>query len=193
MRIVGGRFRGRTLTAPKGLDVRPTSDRAREGVFNILTHSIDWPGFDGITVVDVFAGTGAYALEAMSRGAGHGVFIDSDLVSLNCAKSNAGACGEARNISALKLDATRLPPPPRAAKTPASLVFLDAPYKQNLTGTALLGLGHKGWLAPGAIVVVEVAVDEEVPLATGYEPLDERSYGAAHIAFFRYRSPATSD
>jgi len=190
MRIVGGRLRGRALSAPRGLDVRPTSDRAREGVFNILAHSIDWPGFDGITALDVFSGTGAYALEAISRGAAHGVFIDNDINSLKCAKSNAGACGEARNISALKLDACRLPPPPRAAKTPAALAFLDAPYKRNLTGAALLGLGHKGWLAPQAIVVVEVAVDEEIPLAAGYEPLDERSYGAAHIAFFRYRSAA---
>jgi len=186
MRIVGGKFRGRTLSAPKGLDVRPTSDRAREGVFNILAHGIDWPGFDGITVVDVFAGTGAYALEAMSRGAAHAVFIDNDGNSLNCAKGNAATCGEGRNVSALKLDATRLAPPPRSAKTPAALAFLDAPYKLNLTGPALLGLSHKGWLAPGAIVVVEVAADEEIPVATGYEPLDERTYGAARIAFFRY-------
>ena len=85
MRIVGGRFRGRALSAPRGLDVRPTSDRAREGIFNILAHGIDWPGFDGITVIDVFSGTGAYALEAMSRGAEHAVFVDNNLTSLNCA------------------------------------------------------------------------------------------------------------
>ena len=186
MRIVGGRFRGRALSAPRGLDVRPTSDRAREGIFNILAHGIDWPGFDGITVIDVFSGTGAYALEAMSRGAEHAVFVDNNLTSLNCAKGNAGTCGEGRNISVLKLDATRLPPPPRAARTPAPLAFLDAPYSQNLTGPALLGLAHKGWLMPGAIVVVEVAADEEIPLVSGYQPIDERDYGAAHIAFFRY-------
>ena len=191
MRIVGGRFRGRTLTAPKGLDVRPTSDRAREGVFNILSHSIDWPGFDGITVVDVFSGTGAFALEAMSRGATHAVFIDNDNRSLNCAKGNAATCGEGRNISALKLDATNLAPPPRAAKAPAPLVFLDAPYNQNQTGAALLGLANKGWLAPGAIVVVEVAADEEFPSSTGpaprgYEMIDDRTYGAARIVFFRF-------
>ena len=116
----------------------------------------------------------------------HTVFVDTDITALNCAKGNAGVCGEGRNVTALKLDAGRLPPPPRAAKTPAPLAFLDAPYKQNLTGPALLGLAHKGWLAPGAIVVVEVAADEEIPLATGYEPLEERDYGAAHMAFFRY-------
>ncbi len=186
MRVIGGRFRGRSLSAPKGLNVRPTSDRAREGIFNILAHGIDWPGFDGITVIDVFSGTGAYAIEALSRGAQHAVFIDTDAESLKCAKGNAAACGEGRNVSALKLDATRLPPPPRAAKTPAPLAFLDAPYKQNLTGPALLGLAHKGWLSAGAIVVVEVAADEVIPLVSNFEPLDERDYGAAHIAFFRY-------
>ena len=188
MRIVGGRFRGRTLSAPKGRDVRPTSDRAREGVFNILAHAIDWPGFDGITVVDVFCGTGAFALEALSRGAEHAVFIDNDPGSLNCAKGNAAACGEGRNVTVLKLDASRLAPPPRVAKTPAPLVFLDAPYNQDLTGPALLGLAHKGWLAPGAIVVVETAADEEFPFPIGYDQIDERTYGAARIVFFRYQA-----
>lgn len=187
MRIVGGRFRGRTVAAPRGRDIRPTSDRAREGVFNILTHGIEWPGFECITVIDVFAGTGAYGLEAMSRGASHGVFIDNDAASLKCAKGNAAALGEGRNVMTLKLDACRLPPPPRAANTPAPLVFLDAPYGQNLTGPALLGLAHNGWLSDGAIVVAEVAAEEEISAPKAYERLDERTYGAARIVFFRYR------
>ncbi len=186
MRIIGGRFRGRTITAPKGLDVRPTSDRAREGVFNILAHGIDWPGFDGITVIDVFSGAGGYGLEALSRGAGHAVFIDNDANSLKCARGNAAACGQGRNVNALKLDAARLPPPPRVAKTPVPLAFLDAPYGQNLTGPALLGLAHRGWLAPAAVVVVEVGGDEDIAAPKGYGLMDERTYGAARIGFFRY-------
>ncbi len=187
MRIVGGKFRGRTLNAPPGRDIRPTSDRAREGIFNILAHSIDWNGFDGLTVLDVFSGTGALGLEAMSRGAAHGIFIDNDPASLKCVKANAASLGEARNITTLKLDATRLAPPPRAANAPLILAFLDAPYATNLTDQALLGLCHKGWLATGALVIVEASKDDEVAWPREFQTIDERSYGAARILFLKFR------
>ncbi len=189
MRIVGGKFRGRTLSAPAGRDVRPTSDRAREGIFNILAHSIDWHGFEGLTVLDVFAGTGAFGLEAMSRGAAHGIFIDNDQSSLKCVRTNAASLGEARNITPLKLDATRLAPPPRSAGAPLSLAFLDPPYGSGLSDQTLLGLCHKGWLAPGAVVIVEIGKVEELTIPREFQVLDERRYGAAQVLFLRFGEP----
>ena len=188
MRIVGGKFKGRSLKAPAGRDVRPTSDRAREGIFNILAHSIDWDGFEGQTVLDVFAGTGALGLEAMSRGAEQGVFIDNDPTSLKCLQQNAATLGEARNVILLKLDATRLAPPPRVANAPIGLVFLDPPYGTKLADQALLGLCHKGWLAAGGLVVVEIGKDDEITLPREFERIDERNYGAAQVLFLRFQS-----
>lgn len=188
MRIVGGNFRGRPLSAPPGRDVRPTSDRAREGLFNILAHSIDWDGFDGLTVLDVFSGTGTLGLEAMSRGASHGVFIDNDPLSLKCVRTNAASLGLARAVTPLKLDATHLAPPPRIANAPLSLIFLDPPYGTGMADQALLGLAHKGWLAPEALTVVELGKDDVIALPRGFEPLDERTYGAAHLYFLRYKA-----
>ncbi|NQU56089.1 MAG: 16S rRNA (guanine(966)-N(2))-methyltransferase RsmD [Rhodospirillales bacterium] len=186
MRIVGGKYKGRTLSAPPGKDVRPTSDRAREGIFNILAHSIDWDGFEGKTVLDVFSGTGALGLEAMSRGATHGVFIDTDPVSLHCLRANAAALGEARNITPLKLDVTRLAPPPRIANAPLGLAFLDAPYGSNLSDQTLLGLCHKGWLVAGAIVVVETGKDDPLTIPRDLQTLDARTYGAAQVTFLKF-------
>jgi 16S rRNA (guanine966-N2)-methyltransferase len=187
VRIVGGKHKGRTLQAPAGRDVRPTSDRAREGIFNILAHSIDWQGFEDVAVLDVFSGTGALGLEAISRGASSGVFIDNDPTSLQCVKTNAATLGEARNILTLKLDATRLFPPPRAAHAPLSLAFLDAPYGTKLSDQALLELCHKGWIAPGGLVVVEIGKDDELTLPQGFSTLDERTYGAAQVMFLQYK------
>jgi len=186
VRIIGGKYKGRTLSAPPGRDVRPTSDRAREGIFNILAHSIDWDGFQGQTVLDVFSGTGALGLEAMSRGATHGVFIDNDPTSLKCLRTNAGALGEASNITALKLDVTRLAPPPRIANAPLGLAFLDAPYGSHLSDQTLLGLYHKGWLRPEAIVVVETGKDDPLTIPRDMQPLDARTYGAAQVTFLKF-------
>jgi 16S rRNA (guanine966-N2)-methyltransferase len=186
MRIVGGKHKGRNLQSPAGLDIRPTSDRAREGMFNILAHSIDWQGFEGMAILDVFSGTGALGLEAMSRGASFGVFIDNDPGSLQCVKTNAATLGEARNILTLKLDATRIFHPPRAARAPFSLAFLDAPYYTKLSDQALLGLCHKGWLAPGSLVAVEIGKGDELILPRGFSTLDERTYGAAQVTFLQF-------
>ena len=186
MRIVGGRFRGRDLKGPSGKDLRPTSDRVRESVFNVLAHGIDGFDFDGVTVVDVFAGTGALGLEALSRGCGHGVFIDSDPSAQALTRKNAGSLGLGRAVTLLKLDASRLPPPPRIAQTPAALVFLDPPYDQGLAAPALKGLVNKGWIGEGAICLVEVAAKEEFEAPREFELLDERAYGAAKAVFLRY-------
>ena len=127
MRIIGGRHRGRALKALKGKDIRPTSDRARESIFNILEHTVEGGEPAGAAVLDVFAGTGALGLEALSRGARHATFIDSDRAALDCARQNARALGEAGAAVFLGLDAARLPPPPPDAGAPATLAFLDPP------------------------------------------------------------------
>ncbi|MDA1089430.1 MAG: 16S rRNA (guanine(966)-N(2))-methyltransferase RsmD [Proteobacteria bacterium] len=186
MRIVGGRHKGRTLAAPDGKELRPTADRVREAIFNILSHGIDGFDFDGATVLDVFAGTGALGLEAMSRGCGHGVFIDVEARAHALVRKNAGPMGLSREVTLLKLDASSLAPPPRAAKTPAKLAFLDPPYDQGLVVPALLGLKDKGWLADGAVVVCEVAAKEALEPPRGFELIDERTYGAARVVFLKY-------
>ena len=185
MRIVGGKHRGRVLNAPSGRDTRPTSDRVRESVFNILSHGIEDFELDGVSVVDVFAGTGALGLEALSRGAKHATFIDISRGAVDLIKKNAAMLSEWRNTTLLKIDAQHFAPPPRAAKAPCGLAFLDAPYEKELTLPALLGLANKGWLQPGSIVVTELAAKEELELPRKYELLDERSYGAARILFLR--------
>ncbi len=186
MRIVGGRLKGRALAAPEGRDLRPTADRVRESVFNILAHGVDGFDLDGVTVIDIFAGTGALGFEALSRGAGHGVFIDNDPGALKLVRKNAGPLGLGREVTLLRLDAARLAPPPRSAKTPSALAFLDPPYESGLIQPALLGLGDKGWLAEGAVVVCEVAAKEEFAAPKKFEVMDERTYGAARVVFLKY-------
>jgi len=188
VRIVGGKHRGRNLKPPQGKNVRPTSDRTRESVFNILAHGFEGVELAGASVVDVFCGTGALGLEALSRGAEHVTFIDNDRGSLALAKENAATIGEWRNVTLLKFDAARLAPPPLAAKAPCQIAFLDAPYDRGMSKPALLGLLNKGWLAPGALVVVEVAANEELEPPRMLERVDERSYGAARVVFLQNRA-----
>ncbi len=186
MRIVAGRHRGRPLRAPEGKGVRPTSDRARQAAFNILEHGIPGFAFEDASVVDVFSGTGALGLEAISRGAAHATFIDVDALALKYAKENAARLGEWRHVLVLKIDATRLAPPPLAAKAPCMLAFLDPPYGEGLLGPALQGLAARGWLAANAVVVAEMGAKEPFEPPKGYALLQERAYGAAKIAFLRF-------
>lgn len=188
MRIVGGKHKGRSLVAPSGKDTRPTSDRVRESIFNILAHGFEDLDLNDITVVDVFAGTGALGLEAVSRGARHATFIDFSRAALETVKKNASGLGEWRNCMALKIDANQMAMPPRAAKAPCGLAFLDAPYEKELTVPALLGLVNRGWVKPGAIVIVEIGAKEEFEPPRHYEQLDERRYGAARVVFLQVRS-----
>ncbi len=191
LRIVGGSRKGRALRVPgrgtaEGRALRPTADRARESLFNVLAHGV--PDFElaGATVIDVFAGTGALGLEALSRGAGHAVFIDDAPPALACVRENAGNLGFSRAVTMLKLDARRLPPPPLAAKTPAALVFLDPPYGSGLAPAALAGLAQRGWLRPGAVAVAEVEADEKLEPPKGFAVFDERTYGRARLVFLRF-------
>lgn len=186
MRIVAGRHRGRAIAAPPGNALRPTADRVREAVFNILVHGGGRLGgedaVDGAEVLDAFAGTGAMALEAVSRGAAHATCMDSDLTALDACRTNVRALGEAERVSVLGGDCLA---PVRAAR-PCSLVFLDPPYRSGLAAPALDALVRAGWIAPGAICIVELAAREPFTPPESAEMLDERRYGAARVVFLRW-------
>jgi 16S rRNA (guanine966-N2)-methyltransferase len=183
MRIIGGRHRGRALTALKGKALRPTSDRARESIFNILEHTLEGGEPDGAAVLDVFAGTGALGLEALSRGAALATFIDNDRAALDCARKNARALGCEDSAAFLGMDATRLPPD---AGAPASLVFIDPPYGSGLAEPALHCLAAQGWIAPGAVLILEAGTRESLALPASYLQVDERAYGAARVVFLKF-------
>ncbi len=185
MRIVGGRHRGRVLAAPPGSEVRPTSDRARESLFNILEHRGFGAGggspIPGARALDAFAGTGALGLEALSRGAAHLTCLDMSRAGCAAISDNAKALGEAARVTVLQADATR---PPRAAAA-CDIVFLDPPYGSGLGGMALAALAEAGWIAEGALAVLEIGAREEAATPAGFELLDERRYGKARILFLR--------
>ncbi len=184
MRIVAGAHRGRRLRAPDA-GTRPTADRVREAVFNILAHGVAGAEIDGAAVLDVFAGSGALGLEALSRGAAHATFMDDDRAALACVRANVKALGVAPHATLLDADATRPPPPPLAARAPCALIFLDPPYGSGLAAPALAALADKGWIAGGAVCVAEVAAREDLAAPAGFEVLDERTYGAARVVFLR--------
>jgi 16S rRNA (guanine966-N2)-methyltransferase len=186
MRIVGGRHKGRRLAAPGGRAVRPTTDRLREAVFDVLMHSAWGPdGADPVTdaaVLDAFCGTGALGLEALSRGAARAWFLDTSPDALDMARRNATALGEAGRAVTIRADATRPPP----ARTAAGLVFLDPPYGQGLAAAALVALAVAGWLAAGCVAVVELSRRDLFTAPPGFTLLDDRSYGETHIVIVRY-------
>ncbi|WP_135081824.1 16S rRNA (guanine(966)-N(2))-methyltransferase RsmD [Terasakiella sp. SH-1] len=185
MRIVGGKFKGRKLSAPDGQDTRPTSDRARESIFNILEHQ-SWgrAALRGQRVLDVFSGTGALGLEAFSRGAAHVTFMDHHEAAMKCLRQNAKGMGSAAEINAMRADATH---PPKA-DAPCQLVFLDAPYKSGLNEQALGALIQSNWIETGTLCIVETAKKENWQPPKGFEELDVRKYGAAQVFFLRLQS-----
>lgn len=185
MRIVAGRLKGRPLLAPEGRDVRPTSDRAREAVFNVLMHRFQGQGFQliGARVLDAFAGAGGLGLEALSRGAGHVTFFDTSSTARRVIEGNLGALKIPRSeVTVLQADATR---PPRAV-APCELVFLDPPYDGGLMEPALRALAAAGWLAADALCICEERAGTTTPTPEGFELLDERRYGKAQVRFLRY-------
>ncbi|MCU0887173.1 MAG: 16S rRNA (guanine(966)-N(2))-methyltransferase RsmD [Rubritepida sp.] len=176
MRIIAGRWRGRRLVAPAGETTRPTGERARQALFDMLWHA-PWAGrarVEGAIVLDAFAGTGALGLEALSRGATHATFLEQDRAALAALRANVAACGaEARVLAA---DATR---PPRAPH-PCTLLFLDPPYGAGLVAPALAALDAAGWIAPGALVCAELG-PRDAPPGTRFAPLAERTHGLARL------------
>jgi 16S rRNA (guanine966-N2)-methyltransferase len=185
MRIVGGRFKGRTLAAPSGTSVRPTSDRVREAIFNILAHGVAGFAFEGIKVLDLFAGTGALGLEALSRGAAHCLFVEEDAEARASIRRNVEALGLTGATRIFRRDATSLGA--ASHQGGAGLAFLDPPYGMALAERALLSLAQGNWLAAGAIVVIEEAKAAPVALPAGYADLDRRSWGDTQVLFGQWQ------
>ncbi len=184
MRIVGGQFKGRAIAAPEGRDTRPTSDRTREAVFNVLSHAPWSPGLEGQRVLDLFAGSGALGLEAMSRGAAFALFVETEAAARGVIRDNIEALGLFGTTRIHRRSATDLGLKPAGLGAPFDLVFLDPPYGKGLGETALTRLGPGGWIAGDALIVFECGADES-PRAPGFEHLDERTYGAAKVLFLR--------
>ncbi len=186
MRIVGGQFKGRAIAAPAGRDTRPTSDRARESLFNILAHA-DWsPGIEGRRVLDLFAGSGALGLEAMSRGATFALFVETDSAARGAIRDNIETLGLFGNTRIHRRDATDLGLKPAGLGDPFDLAFLDPPYGKGLGERAMAALKDGGWITPEAVIMLEVGADE-TPNLPAFEILDEREYGAAKILFLKSR------
>lgn len=185
MRIVSGAYRGRTLKVPPGQTTRPTSDRARQAVFNILEHAPWAPELQAARVIDLFAGSGALGFEAISRGAGFCLFVETDDAARGAIRENIDALGLFGATRIHRRDATDLGLRPASAGEAFDLAFMDPPYRQGLAERALAGLAEGGWLKPGALVLVERGSDEADLAAPGYEVLDSRDYGAARVSFLR--------
>jgi 16S rRNA (guanine966-N2)-methyltransferase len=183
MRIVGGKFKGRSIAAPAGQVTRPTSDRVREAIFNILSHGIEGFSFEGARVLDLFAGTGALGLEALSRGSRSCQFVDDDAAARGLVRRNADGLGVIGQCKIWRRDATKLGL--CAPQPPFDLVFADPPYGKGLGGKALASLVDGGWLAPGAVVVLEEAAKAEVAEVPGLTLLDRRAYGDTQVRFYR--------
>jgi 16S rRNA (guanine966-N2)-methyltransferase len=182
MRIVAGKFRGKALLSPSDDSIRPTSDRARESVFNILSSRIG-VHLDGLKVLDLFAGTGALGLEALSRGASGAVFVDTGAESRGIIRDHIEAFGIAGIAKLLRRDATALGP--AGTMGPFDLVFLDPPYAKGLGEQALVSLRDGNWLAKDATIVLEEGAEVELALPGGFTLDDRREYGAAAVHFIR--------
>lgn len=188
MRITGGRFGGRQLAAPADEQVRPTSDKVRQAIFNILAHNDFGTGFrlDGARVADLFAGTGAMGIEALSRGARSCLFIDNAAESRALLRKNVEALALTGVTKIWRRDCGALGPMAPGAGGPFDLAFLDPPYRKNLIAPALASLRDGGWLAPQALIVAEHALDEQLAQADGFSPFDVRAYGDTGVALLRF-------
>lgn len=178
MRIVGGKKRGKKLQTPTDDRTRPTSDRARESLFNILNAMLLKAGksWKDITFLDVFAGTGAVGLEAVSRGAAESLFIENYPPALECLKANTA---DFENAHVMMCDATCPPYTPRSM----DIIFMDAPYREELWEKALMALNNKGWIDKNTLIIVEIEKNEENILPAGFELLDDRIYGRNRLLF----------
>ena len=185
MRIVAGQYRGRAIVTPEGQNTRPTSDRARQAIFNVLEHAPWAEGLHEARVIDLYAGSGALGFEALSRGAAFCLFVDTDDGARGAIRENMDAYGLFGRCRVHRRSATDLGPRPGSAGEAVTLAFLDPPYAKGLGEQTLARLLEGGWLAPGAIVVFERGSDEPEIHTPGYERLDARDYGAARVLFLR--------
>jgi 16S rRNA (guanine966-N2)-methyltransferase len=186
LRIVSGEFRGKPLASPPGVATRPTSDRARQAIFNILEHAPWSAGVREARVIDLFAGSGALGFEALSRGAAFCLFVETDEAARGAIRENVDAMHLFGRTRVHRRDATQLGVRPGADGPAFDLAFLDPPYSKGLGEVALARLAEGGWLAPGATVVFERGAAEAPFEVAGYAPLDVRDYGAAQVHFLRF-------
>ncbi|MDJ0513865.1 MAG: 16S rRNA (guanine(966)-N(2))-methyltransferase RsmD [Methyloceanibacter sp.] len=184
MRIVAGCFKGKSLDAPKGMGTRPTTDRVREAVFNVLTHGAPEIVFDEVRALDLFAGSGALGLEALSRGARYCLFIEEDAGARGTIRRNVEVLGLTGVTKIWRRDATRLGPV--GTMSPFDLVFCDPPYGKGLGARAVHAAFEGGWLAPGATVVLEDKAGELPNWPQDLVEIDRRRYGDTEIAIARY-------
>lgn len=184
MRIISGRFKGHPLAAPKGQNTRPTSDKARESLFNVLAHASWAPPLEGARVIDLFAGSGALGFEAMSRGAAFCLFVETDSGARGTIRDNVEALQLYGNTRIHRRSATDLGPKPAGVGQPFTLAFLDPPYHKGLVAPCLKNLLAGQWLSDDAIAVVETDAKEDVD-HEGWELLDERSAGKAKITILK--------
>lgn len=186
LRIIAGKHRGRKIFMKEGKDIRPTGARAREGVFNILLHGrfsgIDNSPLVGKRVVDLFCGSGALGLEALSRGAAQVTFVDQSSDSIALVRHNVDHLGETGNAKFVRSDSANLP----ASTQKFTLAFMDPPYKTELATKALESLHKNKWLEPDAVVVVEVSKTQEISPPAQYDVFDLRDYGNNRIYFLNY-------
>jgi len=184
VRITAGRLGGRSLVTPEHERVRPTSDKVRQAIFNVLAHRDFDVGFalEGARVIDLFAGTGALGIEALSNGASYTLFVDDSADSRALIRTNVEALGLIGITKIWRRDATNLGPMAARAGGPFTLAFLDPPYRQDLVPRALASLRQGDWLAPNAIIVAESAKDESLSFANGYVLLDDRVYGDTRVS-----------
>jgi 16S rRNA (guanine966-N2)-methyltransferase len=182
MRVVGGRLKGRNLAAPSSREIRPTADRLRESVFNILVHAYGDPIQDA-RVLDLFAGTGALGIEAVSRGAKFTLFVDNGAEARALLRNNVEALGLGGVTKVYRRDATDLGP--AHPVEPFALAFLDPPYGKGLAEKSLASLRDGGWLVPGALIVVEEAKAAQFVTPAGYEELERRGYDDTEFVFLK--------
>ncbi|WP_137043680.1 16S rRNA (guanine(966)-N(2))-methyltransferase RsmD [Pseudolabrys sp. FHR47] len=183
MRVVGGRLRSRPIAGPKGEGLRPTADRLRESLFNILTHGYGNP-VEGARVLDLFAGTGALGIEALSRGAAYVLFVDDGVEARSLLRNNTEQLGLGGTSRIFRRDATKLGP--AHPLEPFTLAFLDPPYGKGLAEKALASARNGGWLTKGALVVVEEATSAKFVAPEGFEELERRAYDDSELIFLRH-------
>jgi 16S rRNA (guanine966-N2)-methyltransferase len=188
MRIVAGRFRGRALQAPGDMSIRPTSDRVRESVFNILAHGVEGFSIDSARVIDLFAGTGALGIEAVSRGAAYCLFVEEAPEARALIRQNVEAFGLTGETRIFRRDATDLGP---AGNMEAfGLAFLDPPYGKGLGEKALAALAEGNWLSPGAVCVLEERNGVDVRIPPVFATIDTRTYGDTDVRILQFAGSA---
>lgn len=190
MRITGGSLSGRHLRAPADMRVRPTADKTRQAIFNILLHR-DFGGFglEGARAIDLFAGTGALGIEALSHGASYCLFVDDNADSRALIRENVETLSLTGVTKIWRRDAAKLGAIASGGANPFDLAFLDPPYRKGLIEPSLASLRDGGWLAPGAVIVAETAADEDIPQTDGFTLHDARLYGDTKVAFLTMTQP----